>query len=220
MIDNQSQLWNFTFVAHLHKSIDLVRSNVNGQMMVRRISPAADFPVLAALCRIRQRNLMEVYDVRPENGVCVSLCEFINGTTLPDRLYDVKTAKQILCQICDGLTALHSRGIVHRDIKPENIMLLSDGTVKMHFKPTYVMTHFKKQTGMTIMSYAIRERARHALDDYITHDVPVCEAALKNGFCHYNHFTKACHKYYGASPTEIKKQKRAASVSTPLVRSA
>ena len=32
------------------------------------------------------------------------------------------------------------------------------------------------------MSYAIRERARHALDDYITHDVPVCEAALKNGF--------------------------------------
>ena len=90
----------------------------------------------------------------------------------------------------------------------------------MHFKPTYVMTHFKKQTGMTIMSYAIRERARHALDDYITHDVPVCEAALKNGFCHYNHFTKACHKYYGASPTEIKKQKRAASVSTPLVRSA
>ena len=90
----------------------------------------------------------------------------------------------------------------------------------MHFKPTYVMTHFKKQTGMTIMSYAIRERARHALDDYITHDVPVCEAALKNGFCHYNHFTKACRKYYGASPTEIKKQKRAASVSTPLVRSA
>ena len=90
----------------------------------------------------------------------------------------------------------------------------------MHFKPTYVMTHFKKQTGMTIMSYAIRERARHALDDFITHGVPVCEAALKNGFCHYNHFTKACHKYYGASPTEIKKQKRAASVSTPLVRSA
>ena len=131
MIDNQAQLWNFTFVAHLHKSIDLVRSNVNGQMMVRRISPAADLPVLAALCRIRQRNLMEVYDVRPENGVCVSLCEFINGTTLPERLYDVKTAKQILCQICDGLTALHSRGIVHRDIKPENIMLLSDGTVKI-----------------------------------------------------------------------------------------
>jgi len=39
---------------------------------------------------------------------------------------------------------------------------------------------------------------------------------LKNGFCHYNHFTKACHKYYGASPTEIKKQKRGKQVSLPL----
>ena len=92
----------------------------------------------------------------------------------------------------------------------------------LHFDATYVMTYFKKQTGMTIMSYAIRERVRHALDDYITHDVPVCEAALKNGFCHYNHFTKACHKYYGASPTEIKRQKRQrdAAPNAPLVKSA
>ena len=131
MVANQSQLWNFSFVAHLHKNIDLVRNNFTGQMMVKRISPAVDFPVLATLCSIRQRNLMEIYDVRSENGVCVSLCEFINGTTLPNQLYDVKTAKHILCQICDGLTALHSHGIVHRDIKPENIMLLSDGTVKI-----------------------------------------------------------------------------------------
>ena len=131
MVANQSPLWNFSFVTHIHKNIDLVRNNVTGQMMVRRISPAVDFPVLATLCSIRQRNLMEIYDVRSENGVCVSLCEFINGTTLPCQLYDVRAAKQILCQICDGLTALHSHGIVHRDIKPENIMLLSDGTVKI-----------------------------------------------------------------------------------------
>ena len=86
----------------------------------------------------------------------------------------------------------------------------------IHFKPTYVMTHFKKQTGMTIMSYTIKERTKHALDDYLTHDIPVGEAAKKNGFCHYNHFTKACHKYYGASPTEIKKQKRGKQVSLLL----
>lgn len=47
-------------------------------------------------------------------------------------------------------------------------------------------------------------------------------AALKNGFCHYNHFTKACHKYYGASPTELKKQRRQrdAAKNMPLVRTA
>ena len=86
----------------------------------------------------------------------------------------------------------------------------------IHFKPTYVMTHFKKQTGMTIMGYAIRVRTEHALNDYLTHDIPIGEAAKKNGFCHYNHFTKACHKYYGASPTEIKKTKRGKQVSLPL----
>ena len=92
----------------------------------------------------------------------------------------------------------------------------------LHFDATYVMTYFKKQTGMTIMSYAIKERTRHALDDYLTHDIPIGEAAKKNGFCHYNHFTKACRKYYGASPTEIKRQKRQRDVATntPLVRSA
>ena len=131
MVANQSQLWNVSFVAQLHKNIDLVRNNVTGQMLIRRISPAEDYPVLATIRTIKQRNLMVIYDVRPENGVCVSLCEFINGTTLADQLYDVKTAKQILCQICDGLTALHSHGIVHRDIKPENIMMLGDGTVKI-----------------------------------------------------------------------------------------
>ena len=86
----------------------------------------------------------------------------------------------------------------------------------LHFDATYVMTYFKKQTGMTIMSYAIKERTKHALDDYLTHDIPIGEAAKKNGFCHYNHFTKACRKYYGASPTEIKNQKRGKQVSLPL----
>ena len=92
----------------------------------------------------------------------------------------------------------------------------------LHFDATYVMTYFKKQTGMTIMGYAIKERTKHALDDYLTHDIPVCEAALKNGFGHYNHFTNACRKYYGASPTAIKKQRRQrdAAPNAPLEKSA
>ena len=92
----------------------------------------------------------------------------------------------------------------------------------LHFDATYVMTYFKKQTGMTIMTYTIKERTRHALDDYLTHDIPIGEAAKKNGFCHYNHFTKACHKYYGASPTALKKARREqpGTANMPLVRTA
>ena len=92
----------------------------------------------------------------------------------------------------------------------------------MHFDSSYVMTHFKRRMGMTIMSYTIKERTKHALDDYLTHDIPIGEAAKKNGFCHYNHFTKACHKYYGASPTALKKARRQqpGTANMPLVRTA
>ena len=81
---------------------------------------------------------------------------------------------------------------------------------------------FKNLVGKSFTEYTAEVRVRHALDDFLTHDVPVCEAALKNGFCHYNHFTKACHKYYGAGPTEIKRQKRQrdAAPNAPLVKSA
>ena len=79
---------------------------------------------------------------------------------------------------------------------------------------------FKKLMGKSFTEYTAEVRVRHALDDYLTHDIPVGEAALRNGFGHYNHFTNACRKYYGASPTEIKKQKRGKAVSMPLEKSA
>ena len=78
---------------------------------------------------------------------------------------------------------------------------------------------FKNLVGKSFTEYTTEVRVNHALDDYLTHDVPVCEAALKNGFGHYNHFTNACRKYYGASPTAIKKQRRAAP-GAPLEKSA
>lgn len=83
-------------------------------------------------------------------------------------------------------------------------------------KPNGFTPYFKKLTGKRFTDYVQEVRTRHALEDYLTHDIPVGEAALKNGFCHYNHFTKACRKYYGASPTEIKSQKRGKQVSLPL----
>ena len=132
----QSQFWSFSVVGNIHRNIDLVRNHATGQLMVRRISAPEDYPVMKALCGIRHPNLMSVYSVRIKDGVCVSLCEFINGVTLAflvenNGTYRIQPAKNIICQICDGLTVLHQHGMVHRDIKPENVMLDKSGRVKI-----------------------------------------------------------------------------------------
>src|SRR5512143_1001306 len=53
--------------------------------------------------------------------------EYVEGETLESRinagLMEWKSAQRFLCQICDGMQAIHDAGIVHRDIKPENIIL-------------------------------------------------------------------------------------------------
>lgn len=42
----------------------------------------------------------------------------------------VKSAVEILKQICDGLKFLHMNGIVHRDVKPDNIIVVSKDSQK------------------------------------------------------------------------------------------
>ena len=120
-----SFIWDIAFLASVNPYTDIVRNNQTNQIMLRRVSSSENLPVMRALSAIRHPNLMTVYDARMMNGKCVSLCEFINGVTLEQSvenqgLFDENGARHILCQICDGLTALHNGGMVHRDIKSRN----------------------------------------------------------------------------------------------------
>jgi len=62
-----------------------------------------------------------------EEGVCYLVCEYIEGTTLEERLraglLDFQEAAKIAAELADALEYAHEHGIIHRDIKPSNIML-------------------------------------------------------------------------------------------------
>ncbi len=58
--------------------------------------------------------------------------EYISGDCLSDvlksnRILSEKQAIKITAQVCEGLTELHSQGLVHRDVNPNNILITTDG---------------------------------------------------------------------------------------------
>lgn len=121
--------------------IYLYRSRENGENTVVHINNynSDTHSVYSLLKIIRHNYIIQVHDVFEAYGRLVVVEEYTDGFTLYDLLFPDGTfqpmkptgVKRLLLQLCDGLYALHSMGIIHRDIKPENIMITSDGTVKI-----------------------------------------------------------------------------------------
>lgn len=147
MVDDKNEmLWQYTVISPLSKSLSLVRNRYDGRLMLLRVTPADTYPVMATLKQIRDKNLMEVYDVRVSGAVCLSLCEYIEGMTLETRvdqqgILSEQETRRIVEELCGGLDALHRRELVHKDIKPSNVILDRYGTVKLI---DYDITRFSK----------------------------------------------------------------------------
>jgi len=86
--------------------------------------------------QITHPNVCRVHDVGEVDGVHFMTMELIEGEDLADLLarsgtLPIERAAEIGGQICDGLAAVHEKGILHRDLKPANLIIDSTGRVRL-----------------------------------------------------------------------------------------
>jgi eukaryotic-like serine/threonine-protein kinase len=87
-----------------------------------------------AASRLNHPNIVTIYDISEENGICFIAMEYIAGTTLEQANADgvpLKDAMKYAAEIADALAAAHSAGIIHRDLKPANIIITEDSRIKL-----------------------------------------------------------------------------------------
>jgi serine/threonine protein kinase len=84
---------------------------------------------------IHHPRVCPIHDVGEEQGTPYIVMAFVEGQSLASRLSalgrfeDLREAADLVCQVADGLAAIHAHGIIHRDLKPGNILINRDGQV-------------------------------------------------------------------------------------------
>lgn len=83
--------------------------------------------VYRKLLTLKHKNMPEILEVAEFEDKVLVLEEYIDGITLLDAIneshYNEKMVKELVMDLCDILSFIHSYNIIHRDIKPENIMI-------------------------------------------------------------------------------------------------
>ncbi len=84
--------------------------------------------------KVSHPNVCRVYDVGEVEGQTFFTMEYVDGEDLASLLRRIgrlppDKAVEISRQLCAGLAAAHTKGVLHRDLKPANIMLDGRGQV-------------------------------------------------------------------------------------------
>jgi serine/threonine protein kinase len=85
--------------------------------------------------RVQHPNVVCLYGTGIYTGGVYLVMEMVEGRSVQSLLDDGplpwREATAILVDACDGVIAVHARGIIHGDVKPANLLRTADGAVKL-----------------------------------------------------------------------------------------
>src|SRR5499427_3228397 len=88
-----------------------------------------------AAAALNHPNIAHIYEIGDSDGVNFIAMEYVEGTTLQEKIHREQTALskllRYLQQVAEGLAKAHAASIVHRDLKPDNVMITRDGYAKI-----------------------------------------------------------------------------------------
>lgn len=84
----------------------------------------------SVIASIRDPHVLTVYDIAERDGQHYIVMEYADAGTLAqvlqlEGMLSPYEALSVAIDVCQGLRAVHSKGIVHRDVKPANVMFFS-----------------------------------------------------------------------------------------------
>jgi len=82
--------------------------------------------------KVDHQNILKLHEIYEDDEKVFIVMELVNGSELFDRIvekgfYSERNAMNIVIQIIDAVSYLHTKGIAHRDLKPENLLCSGDG---------------------------------------------------------------------------------------------
>ncbi|MCQ2433277.1 MAG: serine/threonine protein kinase, partial [Clostridia bacterium] len=119
-------------LAELGASATLCMLRGTHTLYVVKHLPASLLSMLQALAKAVSPRIADLRAFRCYGDEIEAAFDYADGETLHARLessgpMEAVSAAHICMDVCEGLAALHSVGVVHRDINPNNIVLTRDG---------------------------------------------------------------------------------------------